>query len=679
MGLLNKGWPQEQGGQSHRSKAITAGSHVVVREGRHFPAFGAGDEGVVIRADEEAQNCDVLFAGKSQPVTVALRHLRLLSSPRESSATEATTIASVPDPNGVLAQEDSFRGSEPWSAFSSSPVRADAGSPPSLQCNSLLSGNGIALLTEPVADIIPMAAVIGSSKPCDYMDSAAGFAAGVAAVSGMSPGSEGSKSSLVHGAMVGVDLNHNGMADLIIAGADANRDGIPDALQHSAPTHLVPGAMVGLDLNRNGSADVIVAGPDHRGEGMPDCFHQDSNREKVANVPAPGTLQALSTLQEEGWPNGHCRCGPIVAEGPSWCGPRVAAPEPTSVHYEPVALQANSQRSSSRFEVLEARLANVEIEHRSEVASLRHALEECVLAIGTCTRAIDAMCYKGPESQRFPGDSNVYAEWESTAATLRNAAGKGLQALRASPGHYSGIGAGTGGGVRPIHRASSCGGLQSSRRSHCGASGMATPGSNSGSITVPSGGSSMATPVSVEVVATEPRANQDGMEAAIRRARSGSPGCGGASAAQRRYLMASPTSPSPAHRVPVMIATGDPGSPSMPSGAVSPGHVGMAGARYPGCGTGMPRPPQAPFSPVPMMPAWGSASAPVTPPPGVLYRQQQQQKLAPPESILGNIPGFPALGSTGVVPNGPMQGGMLTPNGPRGMGFWPMPSQAMMQ
>lgn len=56
---------------------LTVGAHVHVLPGRQFPAFSAGDVGVVVRIDEEARTCDVNFAGglDDAAVTVATRHL----------------------------------------------------------------------------------------------------------------------------------------------------------------------------------------------------------------------------------------------------------------------------------------------------------------------------------------------------------------------------------------------------------------------------------------------------------------------------------------------------------------------------------------------------------------------------------------------------------------------------
>jgi len=68
---------------------VTPGCRVEVLSGRHFPAFGAGDEGVVLRVDQEAQNCEVLFTGKSHGVPVALRHLRVVSRPEVTHRQDA--------------------------------------------------------------------------------------------------------------------------------------------------------------------------------------------------------------------------------------------------------------------------------------------------------------------------------------------------------------------------------------------------------------------------------------------------------------------------------------------------------------------------------------------------------------------------------------------------------------
>ncbi|CAJ1353340.1 unnamed protein product [Effrenium voratum] len=58
-------------------EGIEEGSRVVVLSGRNFPSFGAGDQGRVLRVDQEALNCEVLFDGQGHPVPVALRHLKV--------------------------------------------------------------------------------------------------------------------------------------------------------------------------------------------------------------------------------------------------------------------------------------------------------------------------------------------------------------------------------------------------------------------------------------------------------------------------------------------------------------------------------------------------------------------------------------------------------------------------
>mmetsp|Transcript_61091 Transcript_61091/g.192125 ORF Transcript_61091/g.192125 Transcript_61091/m.192125 type:complete len:474 (+) Transcript_61091:63-1484(+) len=75
---------------------------------------------------------------------------------------------------------------------------------------------------------------------------------------------------------------------------------------------------------------------------------------------------------------------------------------------------------ASRLEAVEARLADLEEEHRQEVASLRHALKECVTAINACSRVVNMMCVAASESP---------TEWERTAAALHQATNLGMRVL----------------------------------------------------------------------------------------------------------------------------------------------------------------------------------------------------------------------------------------------------------
>eukprot|EP00929_Paragymnodinium_shiwhaense_P028904 TRINITY_DN16679_c0_g1_i1.p1 TRINITY_DN16679_c0_g1~~TRINITY_DN16679_c0_g1_i1.p1 ORF type:complete len:714 (+),score=134.24 TRINITY_DN16679_c0_g1_i1:86-2227(+) len=74
---------------------IEAGSYVSVLEGRFFPSFSAGDKGWVIRVSHDAMNCDVLFEGRTQAVSVSLRHLLRTAAPASTPA--MVTAASVLD------------------------------------------------------------------------------------------------------------------------------------------------------------------------------------------------------------------------------------------------------------------------------------------------------------------------------------------------------------------------------------------------------------------------------------------------------------------------------------------------------------------------------------------------------------------------------------------------------
>jgi len=130
MVLLARQALQEHFASKQREDAdgegIVLGSKVAVLGGRHFPLFSAGDQGEVVRLDQEALNCDVLFEGARQSVPVALRHLRLVQLPLDSkhqvsdgienSARVQSTSCSATCSVGSTAysnQRNSLRGCEP--------------------------------------------------------------------------------------------------------------------------------------------------------------------------------------------------------------------------------------------------------------------------------------------------------------------------------------------------------------------------------------------------------------------------------------------------------------------------------------------------------------------------------------------------------------------------------------
>lgn len=128
MVLLTRGRSQDRPQSGRKTREITSGCTVVVLNGRQFAAFGAGDEGVVLRVDPEAQNCDVLFSGKSSSIPVALRHLRPKSpTSREEVAgdPEATVgeAQAVQDRRGALRN---FTFDERGQDSSAAPAVADS-------------------------------------------------------------------------------------------------------------------------------------------------------------------------------------------------------------------------------------------------------------------------------------------------------------------------------------------------------------------------------------------------------------------------------------------------------------------------------------------------------------------------------------------------------------------------
>ena len=116
--------------ESKPGEGIDEGSRVVVLNGRHFPSFGAGDQGRVLQVDKEALNCDVLFDGSSRPIPVALRHLRLLKAGASGSGSRGLPISRTLDfkegegAKSVSAEIRDIRGRAESRALSASPRRS---------------------------------------------------------------------------------------------------------------------------------------------------------------------------------------------------------------------------------------------------------------------------------------------------------------------------------------------------------------------------------------------------------------------------------------------------------------------------------------------------------------------------------------------------------------------------
>ncbi|CAK0794746.1 unnamed protein product [Prorocentrum cordatum] len=113
---------------------------------------------------------------------------------------------------------------------------------------------------------------------------------------------------------------------------------------------------------------------------------------------------------------------PARAAAPPSSPPRPAQVGQASSPATPAGSPVAGGWRANRLEALEARLARVEEEHRSEVASLRQALEQCVQSIGACALALDLGSADAPGSQAC------------VAAALRDAAGLGQRALESCRG-----------------------------------------------------------------------------------------------------------------------------------------------------------------------------------------------------------------------------------------------------
>lgn len=552
MVLLTRSRSQERVDRGQRGdREIKEGSHVVVLNGRHFPAFTAGDEGVVLRVDLEAQNCQVRFGGKAEAVQVALRHLRLTcSSPHRScSAGEGTPGAS---PKEVLEATTAHH------TPATSPATRSRGQ------------------AAPV-------------EPSEYMDSTAGFAAGLAAVSGV-VGQGGLANGLVNGAVV-TQAEHPNL------GLRHNTAGIADSPQGSARSWGAP----------------------HRGG------------------PGGGTSSHSTARLPDGVMFGHMMDNPPLYAG--YGSMPCASPSVAS------GAAVDADWRAARLEALEARLAGIEEEHRTEVGGLRHALEECVRAIGTCAQAIDAMCADSMESIREGGASMaalappaLVGEWQRAASALHDAANLGMRALGGSASSFQPTRS-----AEPAYKAS-------------------FPGPSSGSATpvtrLPSG---TASPVAVEVQSIAPGSSPPPAGAQVAAPMATvpmgvpmqQPHAAIVNVDQRQYRVASPAHP-PVAALPLHMGTAVPHqhlSRSSPRGNIGIGAPAGGGgiALVHGLGTAVWNPAAAALGA-----HTGAACGPGHP--HALYplhgNHGMAAQLVPPGNLLGSIPGLPALpGVAPVVPN----------------------------
>ncbi|CAE8685875.1 unnamed protein product [Polarella glacialis] len=389
-----------------------------------------------------------------------------------------------------------------------------------------------------------------SLEPCEYMDSTAGFAAGLAAVSG-TLGTNAANATVLPGAMMGLDLNHDGH-DLIVAGAEHDAAHGFHQARYASPPRV----------------STVLHGNCASGQ-----YHQFQEPEQY--------------------------CGQ-----PSWGGQRPREPELSA-----------------------------------EVASLRHALDQCVRAIETCARAIDSMCAEnGFAPSPRGGDSQ--GSWRSAAAALHDAAQLGQKALYTTstdPGY---------GAIAPsanIHQQ-----FLAHNNNNSNNNKRPAPVTRRTSVGPGGGGVLSASgrhlPVGVTMASTGPFS-------ATAPAQSGSAAFGSCDSS-RRFLVAAPeTGPYfPPGSHPVQFG----GMPCAPTIATTP--QSLPGMMHPHhhqyqqhLGVGM----------MPAGPGWGGM-----PHPGYPGHPGHPGHLAPPANLLGAYPGISLAGMHGLGVMSPPQGGLMSPLGP---------------
>jgi len=498
MVLLTRGRSQDQLAGSRQASQITAGCQVVVLNGRHFPSFSAGDEGVVLSVDQEAHNCFVRFQGNDTSVPVALRHLRATSQAAEAERQveghrlDAYLGSRDPGPDLRLDTdgEAAFGDAPAIDEVDSSMMRMDISTDSVMRGAEDASSSPFSLSvthggrSSSQANLQPVTRIpVSPARTRPQMVRHSNGDSSVFATAQM-----GSSAASVAPAVQNSGLLRNG-------GADGNA-----AVKTTAPAYI--------DRNANISSGIQVP-PVHgmQRSGRPTFGSPSPQHSNSHHFEQQGRFLDTSSLSSHSEAPGSYGGGmsvlsaPPVANGQRWTG---SMPTPCLVGGTQGDPNAAARGAS---EALEQRLVSIEAEHREKVTALRNALEECISAIMSCPQPPQRAEGMSSDPAR---DRDLLNAWQLASLALRSTAERGTQVLRVTANSSSSV------GVRSasVVRSASCAG--------------------------PRWNNSGATPVNVEVIGSSgqwdvsaPARESSG----VRRNRSSSPAVG---TGQRRYFAGSP-------------------------------------------------------------------------------------------------------------------------------------------
>jgi len=649
MVLLTRGRSQDQPAVGRRTSEICAGCRVVVLNGRHFPSFSAGDEGVVLSVDQEAHNCFVRFKGNDTSVPVALRHLRAMSQPVEEEGkveehrTDAYPGSRDPGPELRLDAdgEAAFGDAPAIDEVESSMMRMDISTDSGMRGAEAASSSPFSLsmahggrsssqaILQPAT---PIPVSPASRRPQIVM-----------LPNGNSPAFATASAASVAAAVQNSGLLRNGGADGF------------GVVKTTAPAYI--------ERNANMSSSIQVPPVQwstSQRSGQPTFGPPSPQHSNSLHFEQQGRFLDMSSSSAHSEAPGFYGGGisvlsaPPVAAGQGWMG---NMPTPSSVGG--TQGDPNAAARGARLEAVEQRLMSIEAEYGEKVAALQNALEGCIGAIMSCPQPPERAEGMPSDPTR---DRDLLNAWQSASMALRSVAERGTQVLRVTAVPLSSV------GIRPgVVRSSSCAG--------------------------PRGRSSGATPVSVEVVGSSGQwdVSASAMESGgVRRNRSSSPAVG---TGQRRYFGGSPngkSGPQHVYRDILNSSSGLPmsstagplvGSPEQQhSGLLTPGsHARLS----PGGASGMlAMQQQQPFLGWGAGPsaALGHRGSPLGPgmqplPSGPWPSPMHMMGGSPPPHMMGGIPGLPGGPPVEHLNHspGPMQVPGSFPGGPGAppMGFGP--------